>query len=200
MRSPRSASQAANGSALPPVSLRSLRTFAISLFGPETTPRSRSPWPLMYLVAECTLKIAPRSMGRCRSGVAKVASTTSGTPRARQTAAMPSRSATRKSGLVMDSRCTTRVCVVMAASMAAGVAAGASVQVAPKRARCSVRNACVTPYNPSMLTTCAPAPTYARIAAEIAPIPDEKMHASSVISSSAMAWARRSSVGLASRE
>ena len=111
----------------------------------------------MYLVAECTLNTAPRSIGRCKSGVANVASTTSGTPRARHTAAMPSISATRKSGLVMDSTCTTRVSAVMAPSIASAVASGTSVCVTPKRKRCSVTNACVTPYKPSVETTCVPA-------------------------------------------
>ena len=41
-----------------------------------TAPPSASLWPLMYFVVECTTMSAPRAIGCCSTGVAKVLSTT----------------------------------------------------------------------------------------------------------------------------
>ena len=58
---------------------------AQSRLWPTTTPRVRSLWPPIILVAEWTTKLAPCSIGRQRSG-AKVLSTTRGMPAFRATA------------------------------------------------------------------------------------------------------------------
>ncbi len=45
-------------------------------------PPTTSEWPLMYLVVECNTTVAPeRQQGRCKTGEAKVLSTTTRTPR-----------------------------------------------------------------------------------------------------------------------
>ena len=57
----------------------------------------------MSFVAECKTMSAPSSIGRCRSGVANVASTTVIAPRSRAPATIAGTSATTMSGLAIDS-------------------------------------------------------------------------------------------------
>ena len=56
-----------------------------------TTPARTSEWPARYLVALCQERSAPRSSGRCRSGVAKVESQHSSAPPACASLARPAR-------------------------------------------------------------------------------------------------------------
>ena len=48
--------------------------------GITSAPPITSEWPPMYFVVECTTTSAPRAIGDCRYGVAKVLSTTSRAP------------------------------------------------------------------------------------------------------------------------
>ena len=108
MRSPRSASQTSSGPAIAPCSVRwatsrSRWARPASVLGVTTAPSSTSLWPERYLVTEWTTTSAPTSSGRWRRGVAKVLSTTEGTPRSRAAASRVGRSATSSRGFVGDS-------------------------------------------------------------------------------------------------
>ena len=70
----------------------------------------------MNLVAECTTMSAPCSIGLHNTGVATVASTTSGTPASWATVASPARSAISPDGLAITSAYTSRVRSVIAAA------------------------------------------------------------------------------------
>ena len=90
-------------------------------------PPTWSPWPLMYLVVECTTTSAPSSSGRSRYGVVKVLSTKERRPLARAQAMSASRSSTSRVGLRTVSRYRARVVGRRAASSAAGVISGRKV-------------------------------------------------------------------------
>ena len=76
---------------------------------------------------------APCSMGRHRYGVARVASTISGSPAAWATSARPAMSATALEGLEITSANTSLVAGVMAAAKAAGSRPGTNVVSTPNR-------------------------------------------------------------------
>ena len=76
---------------------------------------------------------APNSIGRQRNGVARVASTTKGTPWPWATAASPSRSAIAPDGLPMTSAYTARVRGVSAAAKAATSSPSTNVVSMPSR-------------------------------------------------------------------
>src|SRR5262249_52671494 len=161
-------------------------TLASSAADPDTTPHSASPWPPRYLVALWIDSEAPRSTGRCRSGVANVASTSSGRPCARHSSASPSTSATRNSGFEIDSTNRQRPSAPGGGAVAPPAPAAPGVGPTPNRGRGPPSSSCVRPYNRPPATTRPPA-AYASIAAAIAPIPDENTSAASAPSRSATA-------------
>ena len=71
---------------------------------PQTAPPSTLPWPSRCLVAECTTKSAPSSIGRCSAGEHSTLSTASTAPAFFASAASAAMSATSPSGLEGVSR------------------------------------------------------------------------------------------------
>ena len=81
VRRPRSSSQAGSGASTPPIVRRThTRRSRSAESRVVTTPASRSECPPRYFVALCQARSAPRSSGRCRSGVANVLSQHSSAP------------------------------------------------------------------------------------------------------------------------
>ena len=100
VRSPRSSSHAASGASTPPI-VRRVQTSRSrsSASRVVTTPASTSEWPARYLVALCQARSAPRSSGRCRSGVANVLSQHRSAPPACASRAAAAMSVSVSSGL-----------------------------------------------------------------------------------------------------
>ena len=90
-----------SGPAIPPPSVRQLRSSAASAGSRVmTAPSIRSEWPDADLVSEHSEATAPRSSGRCSRPVATVLSTIIGAPAAAASRPSAARSATRSSGFV----------------------------------------------------------------------------------------------------
>ena len=91
-----------------------------------SVPITRSLWPAIHLVAECSTTSAPCSSGRMPNGVARVASTTVRTPCCRAAAASAGRSGTTSIGLVGSSSQSIAACG--SASIAAAVSVTSTVR------------------------------------------------------------------------
>ena len=98
-----------------------------------TAPPTTSLWPPRYLVAECTTASAPRLIGCCRYGVAKVLSTTTRPPSSWTTAQTCSISMIVSSGFVGVSNHTMRVDAVQALRIDSGSVRSTALLFKPPR-------------------------------------------------------------------
>ncbi|AGP53210.1 hypothetical protein M271_07950 [Streptomyces rapamycinicus NRRL 5491] len=158
-----------------------------------TTPPITSPWPPRYLVALCRTRRAPRSAGRCSTGVAKVLSASSGT--VPQEWATARRSSSASVGLAGVSTMTSPVSGRIASAIPAGSTQVTSVPSSPVSNRWSLH-----PYSGRTATTCRSpwAPRASRHALSAA-MPLANATALSVPSSRARAVSKRATVGLSRR-
>ena len=110
--------QALNGLMVGPAERNTPITGSMSSLLPTTAPPKQRPWPSIYLVAEWTIRSAPKRNGFCKAGVHKQLSTTNNASLAWARSANCCRSATSLIGLEGDSKNNMRVVASMASDQA----------------------------------------------------------------------------------
>ena len=118
---------------MPPVTARIWRSLVVHSGAAATTPPMASPCPPRNLVALCSTMAAPCRKGCWRTGLAKVLSTSSGTPSA--AAATRAMSTSSRLGLAGVSRITRPVSGRSAAWTPSGVVNVTSLPSTPEASR-----------------------------------------------------------------
>jgi hypothetical protein len=186
--SPFSTTHAVNGLIVGPVCCSSgFSSTRCTRRGPSTAPPSVRPCPSMCFVVEYTTTSAPRSSGRCSTGVAKMLSTMTRAPAACASSLTAATSTSSCIGFDGVSKNTTFAGVASAASHCARSWPSTRSVVTPQRGRIDVRIWKHEPNSAREATTRSPARSIDASALNTADMPLAVVRAASAPSSSAAA-------------
>lgn len=165
-----------------------------------TAPPTTSEWPPTYFVVEWTTASAPSSSGLCRTGVAKVLSTTSRPPARWVSSATAAMSVTVRKGFDGVSTHTSagRLSPMARAAPSASVRSTASEET-PSAGLMAEKSLWVPPYTSVEWMTWSPARVSRRMSVSSALMPDGKAKPRSAPSNAASAAANAFVVGLPQR-